>query len=267
MPTEAEIQALKDAENQKVTFTPEQQAKVNQIIDESVGRAARTAREEAATFKTELLKVQTDLAAAQEALKNAGTKGDKDDAKGDVASLKSTIDEMKRAQQSHVEETKRLQGLVQSKEEEAKTARTEFINVRKEVAISSAISKIGFVNNDVVSKLTKDELTWDSDKNRFTVLGPDGTPRLNSAFDPMSLEEFYTEFAVKNPYLVRGDVKGGSGSSERSRNDVTNNGKFEVKQIFGRESDGILANKLKKENPAEYARLKVIALQNQLIGG
>lgn len=265
MPTEAEIQAIKDQE--KVTFTPEQQAKVNEIINEAVGRAGNAARAEAATFKSELQKVQTDLAAAQEALKHAGSKGEKDAAKGDVAALQSTIEEMRRAQQSHVDETKRLQSLVTSKEEEVKTARSEAINIRKEIAIANAASKVNFVNNEVVTKLTKDNIQWDGDKNRFIVIGVDGSKRLNASFDPMSLEEYYTEFAAQNPYLVRGDVKSGVGSKENSRNDVSNNGKFEVKQIFGKGSDSRLASQLMKDNPAEYKRMRAIAVSSGLLAG
>lgn len=263
MATEAEIQALEDAK--KVTFTPEQQSKVNELIQDAMGRAGKTAREEAATFKTELQKVQTDLAAAQAALSNADTKGDKEAAKGDIAALRSTIDEMKRAQQTHVDETKRLQGLVTSKEEEVKTARSEAINIRKEIAITNAASKVNFVNNEVVTKLTKDSISWDGEKNRFFVVGVDGTPRLNASFDPMSLEEFYTEFAAQNPYLVRGDVKGGVGSKESNRSDVSNNGKYEVKQIFGKDSISRLASQLMKDNPAEYRRLRTIAVASGLL--
>jgi hypothetical protein len=262
MPTEAEIQAIKDAE--KITFTDEQKAKINDLIKDAQGRAGNDARAEAATFKAQLHNVQAELDTAKEALKHA-SKAEKKEAKGDVEALQSTIDEMKRAQQLHVDETRKLQGLVTSKDEEVKTARSEAINIRKEIAIANAASKINFVNNEVISKLTKDNISWDADKNKFVVIGVDGSPRLNGSFDPMSLDEFYTEYASQNPYLVRGDVKGGSGSKESSHSGVMGSGKFEVKQIFGKESNSRLAMQLMKENPTEYHRMKALAISSGLL--
>lgn len=245
----------------KIEFTAEQQAKVNELIQEAMGRAGREAKVAATTAQTELTKVQTELAQAQEALKAASTPADKKDAAKDVAALQA---EMARVVASHTEEVNRFKTLAQKKEEEARTATQKVIDVQKQVAIGNAASKVNFVNNEVVATLTKDNVKWDSDKNKFIVVGDNGEPRMNSSFEPMSLEEFYTEFAAKNPYLVRGDVRTGTGSSE-SRRDVTGNGKFEIKQIFGRESNAALANKLALENPAEYQRLKKVAQSSGLI--
>jgi hypothetical protein len=79
------------------------------------------------------------------------------------------------------------------------------------------------------------------------------------------LEEFYTDYAAKKPYLVRGDARSGTGSSETKTSQLSNNGKYEVSQIFGKTSIPALANKLAKENITEYRRMKEIAKSNGLI--
>ncbi len=267
--TQAELEAERIAAEaaKKVVFTDEQQAKVNELIQGAMGRAGKEARETAVRLEGELTAARNDLAAAKAELAKATTPASKKAAEGDVAALQATIEEMKRATSNHATELQRLSDAAKAKDAEASEARKETINVRKQVAIANAASKVNFVNVEVVAKLTSDSIHYDADKKKFVVLGENGQERMNSAFDPMTLDEFYTEFAAKNPYLVRGDVKGGVGSTENKRFDTTANGKYEVKQIFGKDSDSRLAMELKRENPAEYARLRKIAVEGRLIAG
>lgn len=253
-------------EDKKVEFSAEQQAKVNDLLKDAMGRAGKEARDKAVTLEADVTSAKAQLAQAQADLAAARTAGDKKEAKGEVAQLQAAIDEMKRAQQGHLDEKNTLTKRLQDKDAEVTQARQEALNVRKTVAISKAASQINFVNNEVVAKLTESNIQWDADKNRFVVLADNGTQRVNSSYEPMTLEEYYTEFASQNPYLVRGDVKGGTGSSG-SRNDVTRNGKYEVTQIFGSKSNSKLATQLMKENPNEYHRLKAIAIENDVLAG
>lgn len=247
---------------QKVTFSEEQQAKVQEIIDEAVGRTATKLRQE---HETQLSQLRSELQQAQEQAKNATTAAGKEKAKDNAEALQSQIEEMRRASEGTKQEAERFRTLAQQKEQEVAQARQETLNIRREVAMARSAATQNFVNVDVVMKLTAESIKWDEGKNSFTVVGENGQPRLNSAFEPMTLDEFYQEFAAKNPYLVRGDVKTGAGSSDGKRFDVTTNGKYELTQIFGSKSDGNLALKLKKENPQEYARLKKMAQEQRII--
>lgn len=250
------------ADDKKVEFTAEQQAKVNELIQNAMGRAGREQREKATALESQLTKLSAELEQARTELNNAKTSGERKEAAKDMASLQAEID---RVRNSHNEEVTRFKSELQKERDNAQRANKELVETRKQVAISKAVSELNFVNNDVVSKLTDTNIRWDGEKGKFVVVGDDGNPRMNSSLEPMSLKEFYSEFAAQNPYLVRGDVKAGAGSGSSSRSDVSNNGKYEVKQIFGKESNASLANQLKKSNPQEYARLKQIARDAHLI--
>lgn len=267
MATEATTQAndTTTQNNQRAPYTPEQQAHIDQLIREAQGRAASDTKAELQRTQSEIANLRTDLEAAKAAAKNATSKTGKDAANADVAALEAQMAEMRNASQSTKQELERLQSALKAKDTEVLTAKQEATNVRKQVAITNAASKVNFVNTEVVSKLTQDSIKYDESKGRFVVLGENGAERMNASYEPMSLDEFYTEFASKNPYLVRGSVKTGTGSTESGRFDVSANGKYEVKQIFGKGSDSKLAMTLYKEDPKEYQRLKGIAKSSGLI--
>lgn len=248
----------------KVEFTPEQQAKVDELIKESMGRAGNEARATAARLETDMATLRADLAAAKEALKTAPP-SKKKEANEDVAQLQSQIDEMKTASKSTADELKRLGDVAKAKDAEIEKARNETVAVRKQNAIQAAATEHNFFNPQVVSKLTEDKIKWDSEKSKFVVLNDEGGVRLNSTLDPMTLGEFFKEFAASNPYLVRGDVKPGVGSKENSRYDVSSNGQIDVKTVFGKGSDSKKANELGMKNPQEYKRLKAVAKAAGLI--
>ena len=250
------------ATEDKIEFTDAQQTKVQSLIDAAVARVASKVRtEEGAKFTT----LQTELATAKAEAAKAKTPTAKTEAGEEVAVLLAKIDEMKNASKATADAADRWKSEAQNAAEQAKAAKQETIGVRKEVAITNAASKINFVNTEVVATLTRSQIHVDAETGKFSVQREDGQPRLNAAMEPMSLDEFYNDFAAKNPYLVRGDVKSGSGGSENARSTLTSNGKYEVAQIFGPKSDSRLANKLALEDKAEYARLKVVARSNGLV--
>jgi hypothetical protein len=240
----------------KVEFNEAQQAKVQELIDKAVGRVAGNLRSE---YEPKLATLQTELTEAKEAAKAAKTGTQKNEANADVAALQAQIDEMKSASRATKDEVTRWQTEAQTKAREVEDAKAEALNIRKDVAITNAASKVNFVNTEVVLKLTKDNIKYDSEKGRFIVLSDSGQPRLNAAMEDMTLDEFYTEFAAKNKYLVRGDIVPGTNSSENTRSNLSKNGQYEVKDIFGPKSNSRLANELAKADPAEYKRLKAIA--------
>jgi len=247
----------------KVEFTPKQQEKVQELIDKAVGRVANNVRADL-TGKVEAL--TTELEAAKLALKSAKTPADKKESKEDIAALQAKIEEMHNASKTSTADIERYKGIALAKEKELEVARAEALNVRKEVAITSAATKSAeWVDLDVVRKLTQDTVHYDADKSKWVVLNEKGQPRLNAAMEDMSLAEFFNDFAAKNPYLVKSSIKQGVGSTEANRSALSRNGKFEVAQIFGKTSNSALASKLMKDDPAEYRRLKVIAKEAGLL--
>lgn len=239
----------------KVTFTTEQQDKINKLIDAAVGRTASKVRGE---YEVKLNEVTTQF----EALKNAPKPKGSESNDANDAQLKEfkTIVEQSKA------ETERYRQAAAEREREVQSARAEAQEIRKEVAITSAASKIPFFSVDVVKQLTKDSVVYDAELGQHVVKGANGQTRYDSTLEkPLSLEAYYTEFASQNKYLVRSEMAGGTGSSETSRSNVAANGRFAVTDIFGPKSSSRSAMQLMKDNPSEYARLKGIARSEGLI--
>jgi hypothetical protein len=268
MATETNSQATAEQQAQeqaKVTFTPEQQAKVQEIIDTRMGAAGREAREQARVEKERADRLEQELQTLK--AQKPSTTGTTPPAKagdGEIDSLRNKIVEMESVGKNTQAEKERLEKMVADSRKEAAEAKQEALNVRRDNAIQSAAAAANFYDLDAVKVLTKDSVKWDDQRNRWVVLGDNGQERMNAAYEPMSLGEFYTEYAAKKPYLVRGDVVGGTGATQSQRA-LSNNGKYTADQIFGKNSDPQLANQLMKENPAEYKRLKGFARENKLI--
>jgi hypothetical protein len=216
-----------EVKHPKITFSPEQQLKVDELIRESMGRAGSDARATAARLQAEMTVLQTELATL----------------KGDKSGLESSLT---------------------LKEKEAKAAREETISVKKQNVIQEAGAKFNFYNPAQLAKLTSDEIKWDGTK--FVVLGEDGSPRLGlDGSTPLSVDEFFREFATKNPHLVKGEVKPGIGSRENQLPHPTIGEKEKLAKLFGRGSDGKAANDLALSDPNEYKRQRHVARRLGLI--
>jgi hypothetical protein len=139
--------------------------------------------------------------------------------------------------------------------------------IRKQKAIQDGLSRVNFVSNEQVAKLTSDAVVWSDDHHTFVVQAEDGTPLLGpDGVKPLPLSDYYSAFAQQNGHLVKGSVKFGVGSTQ-------NNGEIErsvldrtrLKTLFGRGSDSKKANDLGRQNPQEYKRLKADAKRLGLI--
>lgn len=242
----------------KVVFSPEQQERVNELIREAMGRAGREHREAAEkavselnAAKERLTQLEYEIKSFRQGKDNSGNKPSED--------FKAEVERIKAA---HTEEVSRMKSTLSEAEKRAAEAEKTMLSVKKQVAIQAAASKINFIDIGVVNKLTEENIQWDPARNRFIVV-VDGKERMNNAFEPMSLDEFYVEFAAKNPFLVRGDARPGTGSTPS--NGVSANGRYKIEDIFGPKSKGALAAKLKREDPAEYRRMKEIARESGLV--
>jgi hypothetical protein len=241
----------------KVTYTEAQQAHLQTLIDAAVGRSSRQLRADLEIERTEKARVAAELA-TEKATKVTKT-GTADE------QTQAAKDEIERVKAGHQTALDAANAQIAARDREVIKAKSEAASIRTEVAIQSAASKVPFVDLGVVLKLTKDQVQLDPETGRFTVVNEAGQPKLNSSFEPMSLEEFYNDFAAKNKYLVRGNVLPGTGSTESSRSTLSTNGRFEVAEIFGPKSSSAKASELMKNDPAEYKRMRVIAKSAGLV--
>lgn len=246
--------------SQKVTFTDEQQAKVEQIVDRAVGRVASNLRTELSAKEQKIADLEAELNKARDNRNSHTPKGEKR-----VEDLEATIEEMKRASHTSKEEAERYKAEAQARAKEVEVAKRESVSIRKSQVIQNAAAKHNFVSLEAVGKLTQDNIDYDQESGRFVVLNEYGKTRLNAAMEPMTIEEFYQDFASKNKYLVRGDFQSGTGSTESMRQTLTKTGQYEVTDLFGPKSNAKLANDLALKDKVEYRRMRAIAIQSGLV--
>jgi hypothetical protein len=250
----------------KIVFTPEQQEKVNELIKDAQGRAAKELKAQYAQSEAKVAELEAKLNEALEASKKAKTSAERKDASEDIEALRLQMEEMKSASLHKQTEVEQWKQRFSQKEQEVKQAKEETLAVRKQNAMHNAASSVGFVNPEIPVRLLEHNIQWDEDRQRFVVKGEGGTLRMNAALEPMSLKEFYEEFATNNSYLVRSESRGGTGASESQRGVSMRDAEYPVEKIFGKNSSAKLANDLKRSNPKEYARLKAKAKEQGLIG-
>lgn len=262
MATEAKTQAegTETTQTEKVVFDERQQARVDELIKEAMGRAGKEARREAERIKSEMETRLSEMQAKLEAKpKSQQSKSDSDD----VEALRAQIEEMKTASATTRDELERYRKLMADKEAEVERTRKDAINIQKRAAMTAAAQKFDFLDLSDVLSLTDSNVRWDETRNTFTVVNEQGTERMNAAYEPMTLEEFYQEYSKKKPHLVKGNFKGGAGSKPA---DGTNpQVGFKLEDLFGPKSDSRLANELAMKDKEEYKRLKKIAQKQRLI--
>lgn len=223
----------------KVEFTAEQQEKVNKLIQDGMGRAAKEAKEQLAAIAAE----KEALAAKLEELTKKPKAADEDVNK---------ILEAQRVNESLKEQMKAIRETAAQKEAEAQAARNQAQDMSKMYALEKAISG-RFIDPDMIISSTKDQIGWDEAFQRWVIKNPEGSPRMNASLEPMSLEEFYEEVATKKPWAVNANFRGGTGASKSGGGLV---GKYTADELFGPKPNVQAAIELMRTNPAEYKRLK-----------
>jgi hypothetical protein len=160
----------------KIVFDQQQQEKVNQLIREAQGRAARETR-------AELARVQAELDAARAvspALPDSG-------AAVLATELAAARAELQAVKQREVENTLNTQLL-------------------------SAAAAENFHSVEIATRLMRDHVRLVDGK--VSVVDHAGNERLNAGLDPMTLEDFAREISQQHPYLTRSQVRSGAGSVE-----------------------------------------------------
>lgn len=235
-----EVSAETTTPKETVTFNEAQQAKVETIIREVQSRAARELRRENEQLRHKAEELTRKLEQASSARREPSEE------------LENLHNELRNVQS----EKQRYEQMLAERDE-------QITSTRKQNAIRDAIQGLEFIDPGDVIKLTQNDLNWDEQRQRFIVVNPDGSERMNAAYEPMSVQEFYQEFAAKKPQFVKGSFKAGSGSKPA---DGSTEPAVKLEDLFGAKSNGRLANQLALKNPAEYKRLRTLARQKGLIG-
>lgn len=193
----------------KVEFTAEQQEHINTLFNSRFGKIQSKHEQEmkAMSDAIEALKVKT-----PEVIPPA-KKDDATDAEENKRQMKALLD-AERAQ------TTNMKNLLDAEKADKVKVLEENKRILKDQAINDAASNlpngIEFHELKTVKKLVEDDIVFDADANQW-VVKENGVIKNNSSLTPMTLSEYFAQFAAARPYLVKGSVKGGAGSSESNR--------------------------------------------------
>ncbi len=246
---QTQADTTKVTEPVKPVFSDEQQTRVNDLIREAQGRAAKELRAENTRLAEEvrLLKEKAPETKVGETVP--------------PPDFKAEVERIKREFQN---EAKLLKQEAKKEADEAAVLREKDKRRDKADAIRGAMDATGveFVSREAATTLSEKNVVWDEDRKRFVIHDVNGNLKFNTSLEPLDLNEFYRTFANDNPWLVKAQVRGGAGSKESS---TAGSGKYNLEDIFGPKSKPALAQKLASENILEYRRMKVLAKEQGLV--
>lgn len=221
----------KDKSTAAPQFTTEQQDFINKLFDTRFGKINAKHEQEKKDIEA---RFQAQLEEAKKVTDDKDKSKDKDKDDDVKKQFKSLLDVEK-------ENTKKALEMARQREDEVKSVKGQFKDLEKSIAIRDAASDIGtieFVDLKMVKQYTENNIVWDDDASTW-VVKENGQVKQNNSLQPMSLTEYYKEFASQHPYLVKGTTKSGAGSSESGGGSHSNTGKVTSKADLKNNKDKI----------------------------
>ena len=204
------------------------QKRLDEIIVESMSRAGRAAKDEAAVLRTE-----------NERLKAQVVGGAPDSS--EVEKLRAQVADSQ---------------LMAAAAERRATAQS------KEILQAKLAAQIDAVDGSSVSKLLRDNLQWNASDKRFDVLTDDGVLRTNPDGSAMTPEALYSEFAETHLWSIKGRVlSGGGGTSSSGSPFRTPVDDKPLSYYFGAGSNAQAVNALSIAHPDIYRRKRAEAVR------
>jgi hypothetical protein len=192
----------------KVEFTAEQQEHINNLFNQRFGKIQSKHEQEikGLSDSIELLKAKQTPEPPAPPAKSATEEEN-------ARQMKAFLDQEKAV-------TKGVQSLLDAERADKAKVIAENKKILKDQAINEAAGTlpngVEFYELKTVKKLVEDDIEFDGDTNQW-VVKENGNIKLNSGMTPMTLTEYFSQFAAARPYLVKGAVKSGSGSAESGR--------------------------------------------------
>jgi hypothetical protein len=126
--------------------------------------------------------------------------------------------------------------------------------------LNHAVSKESFFDPELASQILRSSIKVIDGKP--TVVDSTGTPRLDAEFNPMSPETLAKELASTKRFLVKGELRAGTGSVMSTQRGETGPA---LETIFGKHSNGAAANRLAMKDIGLYRRLREKARSEGII--
>jgi hypothetical protein len=198
----------------KVEFTPEQQEHINGLFNSRFAKIQSKHEQEMQAMSQKLEELKAAIPQKNDPPTNGGNNGGGNADEENKRQMKALLDAEKAEKAS-------LRNLLDAEKQEKAKIVEENKKILKDNAINDAASSlpngVEFHELKTVKKLVEDDIVFDQEANQW-VVKENGATKMNSSLLPMTLTEYFAQFAAARPYLVKGTVKGGSGSAESGRN-------------------------------------------------
>jgi hypothetical protein len=169
------------------------------------------------------------------------------------------------AGQGSQDELERVRGELASSKLEQAAILEASVKRQRDLVIAQESSKHGFIDVDTLQRWTRQNLRHNATTGSFEVIADDGTPVLNAAQEPISVTDFFADYASKKLWLVRGSVKSGGGGTSSSGTPAPTT--LPLSHYFGPGSNASAVNALSINRPSEYRRMRLEAIRQNLIAG
>ena len=200
----------------KIEYSPEQQAHINKILKDAMGRAAAAER-------------------------------------GATAQLQRELDVLKAQQTTTPDLTTELQ-LTKAERDYLKKENQQ---AKLDIQLRAAASTVDFYDQNLGVRLMGDHVRTGPD-GHLVVVNEDGTPMLSKTLAPVTLAELAQRVGDQHAYLIKGQVKGGAGSTPSAGRPSTPRPTPE--EVFKSANSGAIAHKLSHENPQLYREIRAEAV-------
>lgn len=251
-------------ENQEevITFSEQQQKRLNEIIETRLARQGKEIRKENETYKSQVANLTKELEEAKEAVKVAKTPIEKHEALDNVDVIKNELEEVKKGNNRIQEEKNALLKTIEDTNRRMQEKDREMINLQKQTKMQFAINKLPFIRPSDILVLTDKFIKYDDDLKDLIVVNEKGMQRYNSSGEPMDLDEYFAEYIQQNKQYAKTEALGGLGSTE-SKSGADK--RYKIEDLFGPNSDPKKAMILKKSDPIRYNQMREQAKLDRLI--
>lgn len=193
----------------KVEFSVEQQAHIQRLFDARFATVKTKAEEALKPLQDKVAELELEKA---ELLKKV-TPPVADKPTPSDAEREQTLS-LLRAEQTNTAAAKSAWEIEKKRADELENKNAE---INRNQAIRDAASNLEgglqFHDLPMVTELVKNTIVLDKDTGTY-VVKINGVVKQNSSLLPMTLSEYFLEYATQRPYLVKSQVKGGTGSQE-----------------------------------------------------
>lgn len=190
------------------TFTSEQQDVINKLINQKYKEAYDKAE---AKYKSLL---EEKAAVEEKKVEAKGKKGTTEEVDVNIKTLNDKLAEAQKVIELNELNAKMFQEKQQQLTVELEKERQERLLERKRNLLLSSANKAGFIDPQIVQRLVEDRFVYDEQNKSFKIFNEQGQERWNKNLQPLSVDEFFEEYAQTHPYMVKGSNMSGSGAIE-----------------------------------------------------